>query len=52
MVLPVQSGPAVAVPQLLQALQHENARLEAALEWRRLELVFWKWMVRKPAPAS
>uniref|UniRef100_A0A250Y0J5 Uncharacterized protein C14orf80 n=1 Tax=Castor canadensis TaxID=51338 RepID=A0A250Y0J5_CASCN len=30
--------------QLLQALQHENARLEAALEWRRLELVFWKWM--------
>ncbi|XP_010605668.1 tubulin epsilon and delta complex protein 1 isoform X3 [Fukomys damarensis] len=30
--------------KLLQALEQENARLEAALEWRRYELVFWKWM--------
>lgn len=30
--------------QLLQALESENARLEAALEWRRRELVFWQWM--------
>nr|XP_045009786.1 tubulin epsilon and delta complex protein 1 isoform X3 [Jaculus jaculus] len=31
--------------QLLQALECENVRLEAALEWRRCELVFWQWMV-------
>ncbi|XP_051008436.1 tubulin epsilon and delta complex protein 1 [Acomys russatus] len=30
--------------QLLQALESENTRLEAALEWRRRELVFWQWM--------
>ncbi|XP_048217735.1 uncharacterized protein LOC125362871 [Perognathus longimembris pacificus] len=30
--------------QLLRALECENARLEAALEWRRLELVYWQWM--------
>ncbi|XDB62579.1 PREDICTED: uncharacterized protein C14orf80 homolog [Capra hircus] len=30
--------------QLLQLLETENARLEAALEWRRRELVFWQWM--------
>ncbi|KAM5243434.1 tubulin epsilon and delta complex protein 1 isoform 1-T1 [Hipposideros larvatus] len=30
--------------QLLRRLQSENARLEAALEWRRRELVFWQWM--------
>ncbi|NP_598802.2 tubulin epsilon and delta complex protein 1 [Mus musculus] len=30
--------------QLLQALESENIRLEAALEWRRRELVFWQWM--------
>uniref|UniRef100_A0A8C5K135 Tubulin epsilon and delta complex 1 n=1 Tax=Jaculus jaculus TaxID=51337 RepID=A0A8C5K135_JACJA len=30
--------------QLLQALECENVRLEAALEWRRCELVFWQWM--------
>ncbi|XP_027272484.1 tubulin epsilon and delta complex protein 1 isoform X2 [Cricetulus griseus] len=30
--------------QLLQALESENIRLEAALEWRRCELVFWQWM--------
>lgn len=30
--------------QLLQALESENARLEAALEWRHRELVFWQWM--------
>lgn len=30
--------------QLLHALESENARLEAALEWRRCELVFWQWM--------
>lgn len=34
--------------QLLRRLESENARLEAALEWRRRELVFWQWMVRKP----
>ncbi|ELK37508.1 hypothetical protein MDA_GLEAN10010380 [Myotis davidii] len=30
--------------QLLQRLESENARLEAALDWRRRELVFWQWM--------
>ena len=35
--------------QLLRRLQRENARLQAALEWRRRELVFWQWMVRKRA---
>ncbi|XP_016077162.1 PREDICTED: uncharacterized protein C14orf80 homolog, partial [Miniopterus natalensis] len=30
--------------QLLQRLKTENARLEAALEWRQRELVFWQWM--------
>lgn len=30
--------------QLLRRLQSENARLEAALEWRCRELVFWQWM--------
>ncbi|XP_045864883.1 tubulin epsilon and delta complex protein 1 isoform X5 [Meles meles] len=30
--------------QLLQRLESENARLEAALAWRRRELVFWQWM--------
>nr|XP_045009785.1 tubulin epsilon and delta complex protein 1 isoform X2 [Jaculus jaculus] len=30
--------------KLLQALECENVRLEAALEWRRCELVFWQWM--------
>lgn len=34
--------------QLLRRLESENARLEAALEWRRREQVFWQWMVRKP----
>lgn len=34
--------------QLLRRLERENARLQAALEWRRRELVFWRWMVRKP----
>ncbi|XP_055274656.1 tubulin epsilon and delta complex protein 1 isoform X2 [Moschus berezovskii] len=36
--------------QLLLQLETENARLEAALEWRRRELVFWQWMVRRHAP--
>ncbi|CAK6431701.1 unnamed protein product [Pipistrellus nathusii] len=30
--------------KLLPRLESENARLEAALEWRRRELVFWQWM--------
>ncbi|XP_036904442.1 tubulin epsilon and delta complex protein 1 isoform X3 [Sturnira hondurensis] len=30
--------------KLLQRLESENARLEAALEWRRREVVFWPWM--------
>ncbi|XP_065728636.1 tubulin epsilon and delta complex protein 1 isoform X2 [Phocoena phocoena] len=30
--------------KLLQRLERENARLQAALEWRRRELVFWRWM--------
>uniref|UniRef100_H0X8W0 Tubulin epsilon and delta complex protein 1 domain-containing protein n=1 Tax=Otolemur garnettii TaxID=30611 RepID=H0X8W0_OTOGA len=30
--------------KLLWRLQHENTGLEAALEWRRGELVFWRWM--------
>ncbi|EHB01414.1 hypothetical protein GW7_18898 [Heterocephalus glaber] len=31
-------------PQLLRVLERENARLEAALEWRQCELIFWQWM--------
>ncbi|XP_036699961.1 tubulin epsilon and delta complex protein 1 isoform X2 [Balaenoptera musculus] len=31
--------------KLLRRLQRENARLQAALEWRRRELVFWQWMM-------
>ncbi|XP_012516433.1 PREDICTED: uncharacterized protein C14orf80 homolog [Propithecus coquereli] len=30
--------------QLLRRLERENTGLEAALEWRRGELVFWRWM--------
>ncbi|XP_046935886.1 tubulin epsilon and delta complex protein 1 isoform X1 [Lynx rufus] len=30
--------------QLLRRLESENVRLEAALRWRRQELVFWRWM--------
>ncbi|XP_024423516.1 tubulin epsilon and delta complex protein 1 isoform X1 [Desmodus rotundus] len=30
--------------QLLRRLESENARLEATLEWRRREVVFWPWM--------
>ncbi|XP_037357768.1 tubulin epsilon and delta complex protein 1 [Talpa occidentalis] len=30
--------------QLLRRLESENARLEAFLQWRRRELVFWQWM--------
>ncbi|XP_033277788.1 tubulin epsilon and delta complex protein 1 isoform X3 [Orcinus orca] len=30
--------------KLLRRLERENARLQAALEWRRRELVFWRWM--------
>uniref|UniRef100_A0A8C9AAX4 Tubulin epsilon and delta complex 1 n=1 Tax=Prolemur simus TaxID=1328070 RepID=A0A8C9AAX4_PROSS len=30
--------------KLLRRLEHENAGLEAALQWRRGELVFWRWM--------
>ncbi|XP_060037168.1 tubulin epsilon and delta complex protein 1 isoform X4 [Erinaceus europaeus] len=30
--------------QLLWRLQCENKRLEAALQWRRCELLFWQWM--------
>ncbi|XP_036738046.2 tubulin epsilon and delta complex protein 1 isoform X8 [Manis pentadactyla] len=30
--------------QLLGSLETENKRLEAALRWRRRELVFWQWM--------
>nr|XP_048287429.1 tubulin epsilon and delta complex protein 1 isoform X4 [Myodes glareolus] len=30
--------------KLLQALESENVRLGAALEWRQCELVFWQWM--------
>uniref|UniRef100_A0A8C5XGJ6 Tubulin epsilon and delta complex 1 n=1 Tax=Microcebus murinus TaxID=30608 RepID=A0A8C5XGJ6_MICMU len=30
--------------QLLRRLERENVGLEAALEWRRGELVFWRWM--------
>ncbi|XP_040334356.1 tubulin epsilon and delta complex protein 1 isoform X6 [Herpailurus yagouaroundi] len=29
---------------LLRSLESENVRLEAALHWRRQELVFWLWM--------
>ncbi|XP_007122277.1 tubulin epsilon and delta complex protein 1 [Physeter macrocephalus] len=30
--------------QLLRRLERENARLQAALQWRCRELVFWRWM--------
>ncbi|XP_069347057.1 tubulin epsilon and delta complex protein 1 isoform X2 [Eulemur rufifrons] len=30
--------------KLLRRLERENAGLEAALQWRRGELVFWRWM--------
>ncbi|XP_023111923.2 tubulin epsilon and delta complex protein 1 isoform X2 [Felis catus] len=30
--------------QLLRRLESENVCLEAALHWRRQELVFWRWM--------
>ncbi|XP_040497220.1 tubulin epsilon and delta complex protein 1 isoform X2 [Ursus maritimus] len=30
--------------QLLRRLESENVRLEAALAWRRQELLFWRWM--------
>uniref|UniRef100_A0A2K6GUU4 Tubulin epsilon and delta complex 1 n=1 Tax=Propithecus coquereli TaxID=379532 RepID=A0A2K6GUU4_PROCO len=30
--------------KLLRRLERENTGLEAALEWRRGELVFWRWM--------
>uniref|UniRef100_A0A4W2FKK8 Tubulin epsilon and delta complex 1 n=1 Tax=Bos indicus x Bos taurus TaxID=30522 RepID=A0A4W2FKK8_BOBOX len=30
--------------KLLRRLEMENARLEAALEWRHRELIFWQWM--------
>ncbi|XP_060476965.2 tubulin epsilon and delta complex protein 1 isoform X6 [Panthera onca] len=30
--------------QLLRRLESENVCLEAALRWRRQELVFWRWM--------
>ncbi|XP_051684146.2 tubulin epsilon and delta complex protein 1 isoform X2 [Oryctolagus cuniculus] len=30
--------------KLLQALERENARLEAAVRWRACELVYWQWM--------
>uniref|UniRef100_A0A673UUG1 Tubulin epsilon and delta complex 1 n=1 Tax=Suricata suricatta TaxID=37032 RepID=A0A673UUG1_SURSU len=30
--------------KLLRRLERENARLEAALQWRCRELVFWRWM--------
>ncbi|XP_012921516.1 uncharacterized protein C14orf80 homolog isoform X5 [Heterocephalus glaber] len=30
--------------KLLRVLERENARLEAALEWRQCELIFWQWM--------
>uniref|UniRef100_A0A8D2LD44 Tubulin epsilon and delta complex protein 1 domain-containing protein n=2 Tax=Varanus komodoensis TaxID=61221 RepID=A0A8D2LD44_VARKO len=30
--------------QLLQSVESESARLEAFLEWKPLELVFWQWM--------
>ncbi|XP_036286233.1 tubulin epsilon and delta complex protein 1 isoform X2 [Pipistrellus kuhlii] len=36
--------------QLLRRLESENARLGAALEWWRRELVFWQWMVRGQGP--
>lgn len=43
-------SPAGLVLQLLRRLEMENARLEAALEWRRRELIFWQWMVRRHPP--
>ncbi|OCT68809.1 tubulin epsilon and delta complex protein 1 isoform X2 [Xenopus laevis] len=31
--------------KLLQLLQSENTNLEAYMEWKRLEPVYWQWMV-------
>ncbi|XP_007473397.1 tubulin epsilon and delta complex protein 1 isoform X2 [Monodelphis domestica] len=33
--------------QLLQELESENSCLEAFLEWKHMELVYWQWMVSK-----
>ncbi|XP_048351786.1 tubulin epsilon and delta complex protein 1 isoform X2 [Sphaerodactylus townsendi] len=30
--------------ELLQSMESENARLEAFLKWKSLELVYWHWM--------
>ncbi|KAM9130020.1 tubulin epsilon and delta complex protein 1 isoform 3-T3 [Pangshura tecta] len=32
--------------QLLQLLESETSRLQAFLEWKRLEPVYWHWMVK------
>ncbi|XP_072485749.1 tubulin epsilon and delta complex protein 1 isoform X3 [Notamacropus eugenii] len=33
--------------QLLQQLESENSCLEAFLEWKHMELVYWQWMVNR-----
>ncbi|XP_020830520.1 tubulin epsilon and delta complex protein 1 isoform X3 [Phascolarctos cinereus] len=33
--------------QMLQQLESENSCLEAFLEWKHMELVYWQWMVSR-----
>ncbi|XP_075469600.1 tubulin epsilon and delta complex protein 1 isoform X2 [Ascaphus truei] len=33
--------------ELLQLLESENSHLEAYLEWKHLEPVYWQWMIRE-----
>ena len=45
-------SPAGLVLQLLRRLEMENAQLEAALEWRRRELIFWLIFGILPYPSG
>ncbi|XP_040830904.1 tubulin epsilon and delta complex protein 1 isoform X2 [Ochotona curzoniae] len=55
-----QQEHAALLSKLLQALESENARLEAAMHWRGSQLVYWQWLdtildicpAGAPTPAS
>lgn len=42
------SSPFSPFLQLLQLLESETMQLEAFLEWKQLEPVYWQWMVTNP----
>lgn len=46
-VLLPDSLPLFPFMQLLQHLELETMQLEAFLEWKQLEAVYWQWMVIK-----